>query len=163
MGGENCFELVVLSVECFEGEECAAEVTGRDHGEESGNVRWKRDVVFFSSFDQDIVNLSSKFSNRLSAHCWREIVNRKLGITCCSVGAPTRNKRHLDRIGPIIFAVEFAHKMTLKFAVNFSIVLLRADCASLDNPSASLMITTRENNSKSKWANPFERGGKRMV
>jgi len=48
-------------------------------------------------------------------------------------------------MGPIILLVEFAHKMTRKLAVNFSIVRLRADWASRESKSASLMMTTESN------------------
>lgn len=63
-------------------------------------------------------------------------------LTSSSDGAPTRSNRHRLRMGPMILLVELAHKMTRKFAVNFSIVRRSADWASRESRSASLMMTT---------------------
>jgi hypothetical protein len=47
--------------------------------------------------------------------------------TFSSVGAPTLSNKQRERMGPMIFAVEFAQRMTRKLDVYFSIVRRSAD------------------------------------
>lgn len=58
------------------------------------------------------------------------------------VGAATRTSRHLLLIGAMSRLVVFAQSIIRMFDMYFSIVLRNAAWASLDNESASLIMTT---------------------
>src|SRR5271155_5744712 len=64
-------------------------------------------------------------------------------ISVC-VGAATRTRRHLERMGARILVDEFATRMRRRLGEYFSIVRRRADCASLVKLSASFITTTVE-------------------
>lgn len=62
--------------------------------------------------------------------------------TCSIEGAATRMRRHRLFIGAMSLLVLFAQRIIRIFDMYFSIVRRRAACASRDNESASLIITT---------------------
>jgi hypothetical protein len=74
----------------------------------------------------------------------KESTKCRTGTRTSSVsGAATRINRHRLLIGEIRRLVLLAQRMIRKLDMYFSIVLLRAACASRDKESASLIITTR--------------------
>ena len=102
---------------------------------------WEVERFFLGYVHQHFAHLEG-VSASCSQHKSLGWIRDTLGLTSSSEGAPTRSKRQRLRIGAIILLVELAQRITRKFAVNFSIVRRRADCASRERRSASLMMTT---------------------
>lgn len=115
----------------LEREERATEVSPRGGGEGGGYIGGQGETLEFRDVRKDLDDL-----DYVSLH---QTVGRR---TSSSDGAPTRSRRHLERMGPMILEVELAQRMIRRLAVYFSIVRRRADWASRESRSASLMMTT---------------------
>lgn len=79
------------------------------------------------------------------------------------LGAATRMSRQRDLIGEMIFEVELAQRIRRRLPMYFSIVRRRADWASRDNASASLMMTTLRERGWSQRVNADARARQKLT